>query len=519
MRYEFVRCAAFGACLVTALVTLALPGRADAQRLNLQRLVMPGPVVQVHQAVEENCNSCHVENDGDSQDSLCGACHIEILSDRSARTGFHGRNPAAALDGCFSCHQEHEGRDAQIILFDESSFDHDQTDFPLAGAHLAQVCGDCHDSRLTYRETPNECVDCHTENDVHMGVLGTACADCHSEADWLDVEFDHSTTLFPLSGAHQEAVCVDCHRNQTFVGTPLRCAACHAPDDVHNGRNGTACADCHSDQSWLLPNFDHWMAAGFALEGAHQGAACQSCHTVDLETALPQTCFGCHQSDDSHGGRLGEDCSSCHNSVSWANTGFDHLSATSFDLVGAHAVIECVDCHVTSISTALPNDCAGCHEPDPHAGQLGQQCASCHAEMSWNADVLFDHGLSQFPLLGLHAQAQCNDCHENLAFHDAAEECIDCHVDADIHAGAFGTDCASCHNPVAWQAWIFDHNIVGAFPLTGAHRELSCATCHQQDLQAMAGTGATCASCHRHDDPHEGRFGPACGSCHSTESF
>jgi hypothetical protein len=325
--------------------------------------------------------------------------------------------------------------------------------------------------------------------------------------------------MFSLSGSHAEADCVDCHRNQTFVGTPLRCESCHRSDDVHNGRNGSECVNCHSATVWTDTSFNHWMVSGFALEGTHQSLQCQSCHTVDLATALPQTCVGCHSGDDVHRGALGEDCASCHAPNQWSQTGFDHLSNTGFGLLGAHAQADCNDCHATAVTAALPTDCAGCHTPDPHDNQLGTDCAGCHAETAWDADVLFDHGLSDFPLIGVHAQADCLDCHATPAFHDAGDACTDCHSDDDYHAGTLGDSCAGCHSPIGWQAWMFDHGEVSTFALTGAHLELSCASCHQQDLDAMLADGTTCASCHRHEDPHDGRFGADCGSCHSTEAF
>jgi len=112
-----------------------------------------------------------------------------------------------------------------------------------------------------------------------------------------------------------------------------------------------------------------------------------------------------------HQGSLGDDCASCHTPNQWSQTGFDHLSNTGFGLLGAHAQAECTDCHAATATAALPTDCAGCHAPDPHQNQLGADCAGCHAETAWNADVLFDHGLSHFPLIGAHAEVACADCH------------------------------------------------------------------------------------------------------------
>jgi hypothetical protein len=268
-----------------------------------------------------------------------------------------------------------------------------------------------------------------------------------------------------------------------------------------------------------MPSFDHAGVSRFPLLGAHGELGCTACHTNDLTTALPSSCEGCHANDDPHRGNFGGDCASCHTVTNWNAASFDHFTATAFELLGSHASLSCIQCHTDSAATALPTSCLGCHESDPHAGQLGETCADCHGQASWTGDVLFDHGLSSFPLIGAHAALECTACHSTLAFHDAAQACVDCHIDDDVHAANFGEDCAGCHNPVGWRNTNFDHAVVADFPLTGAHAALDCASCHRQPLEAMAVTASTCASCHRHDDAHNGAFGTGCGQCHSTEEF
>lgn len=519
MSYVFRRCST-GFLALTVLVVSVLACRsAEAQVLNFERLVMPGPVIEAHASIEESCDSCHASDDALSQDVLCGACHQNVLADRSTGRGFHGLFPNAIESECFSCHQEHEGRDAMAVEFEPVTFDHRFTNFPLDGSHEEVACNDCHESGAAYREATEQCSDCHGGDDVHMGVLGTSCESCHASIGWEAVVFDHSTTMFPLRAAHEQAMCTDCHRNQTFVGTPLRCDSCHREDDVHAGRNGSDCASCHNETSWMATDFDHAAISGFRLQGQHASLTCQSCHTTDLMTALPQTCVGCHAEQDVHDGLLGESCGSCHSQTEWMNPGFEHFSQTGFALTGAHSQMQCADCHAESVTAALPTDCAGCHTPDPHRDQLGSQCHDCHNDVAWTQNVLFDHGLTAFPLIGLHAQTQCTDCHATPAFHDAGENCLDCHQEDDYHGGSLGAECATCHSPVSWEAWTFDHSAVSDFPLTGAHQQLGCANCHQEDLSSMLAAGTTCASCHRNDDAHDGRFGSDCGSCHTTDGF
>jgi hypothetical protein len=158
---------------------------------------------------------------------------------------------------------------------------------------------------------------------------------------------------------------------------------------------------------------------------------------------------------------------------------------------------------------------------DPHAGQLGETCDGCHSdtEPTWSSGVRFDHDLASFPLLGKHDALVCDDCHATPAFHDADDECIACHAADDVHERRLGNDCAQCHNPNDWLAWVFDHGAQTDFALTGAHDGLSCQACHREPVTDAIVLDTTCAACHRRDDVHRGEFGQDCGQCHTTESF
>jgi hypothetical protein len=503
---------------IAALFLLGTAPLSVGVAFTLKSLIMPGRVIEAHADIEDDCDSCHERTEGENQSDLCFVCHTPIRDDVASRTGFHGRNPEASTAACYTCHAEHEGRDADVVGLDVATFAHAHTDLELEGAHAELMCTDCHTSDAEYRDAPNQCVGCHKSEDVHMGTLGTECTTCHSPTAWVRTKFDHSRTRFALTGAHSEATCAACHQDQTFVGAERECVGCHLSEDVHEGRNGAQCGTCHSATAWLVPSFDHAAKTGFALRGSHANLACESCHVTNLAAALPSTCNGCHRTDDPHEGRLGESCSSCHDSNQWAATRFDHTAITDFVLRGAHVDVQCTTCHADGVDAPLGHECTSCHAEDPHQTQLGSRFESCHSETAWHSPVRFDHGLIAFPLLGRHATLECSACHASAAFHDAGAACVDCHAAADPHGGNFGAECATCHNPTDWHAWIFDHAAT-AFPLTGAHARSACASCHQQAATEMSAAPRECGQCHRRDDPHAGGFGNDCASCHTTESF
>lgn len=485
----------------------------------LEKLLMPGRVIEGHADIEDDCKACHDADSDQATASLCTSCHEDIGADRQSQSGFHGRFPASQRNECVLCHTDHEGRNTDIVAMNSGLFDHRWTDFALDGAHISVACGDCHDADKRYRVTPLSCVGCHKKDDVHGGGLGQNCNSCHSTSNWQESEFNHDLTDYALTGRHAKVECDDCHRNNNFASTPRRCATCHNIDDVHAGENGDACHDCHSTSSWSGILFDH-ATTGFPLVDAHAGLQCKDCHKRDdFKDQFANGCAGCHRVEDDHQGRNGEQCDNCHKPTVWSDTEFDHAD-TAFPLIESHAELICSACHKASTMEEVPATCGECHAvDDSHAEQLGQECETCHQQSSWSESIRFDHDLSAFPLTGLHATVACGACHESNRFHDVENDCASCHRKDDTHKGALGESCGTCHNSNDWAQTVFDHDTHTSFSLDGGHADLNCIDCHRDASSAAADVPSTCGGCHVTDDVHEGQFGAQCDQCHSTTSF
>ena len=504
------------------IVILACSSTHFATAQTVESLVMPGAVIRGHADIETECAACHKRFDRSGQRDLCLDCHENVALDVSAGAGFHGKSTDVGDAACSLCHTDHEGRNADILALDEAAFDHRMTDFELLGKHLEAECSGCHAAEQKRRDAPGQCVDCHGEDDVHKGHLGNKCADCHTPNDWLEFEFDHDTTDFSLVGKHSEVACLDCHTDATHQDTPTACFGCHAEDDAHEGRSGEQCETCHNPSSWTDASFDHDRNTDFPLEGRHAELTCNDCHSEDpFDDVMDMACVSCHSEDDEHNGHNGPDCQNCHSNAAWTDRLFDHNVSSDFPLQGSHETVACGDCHVAPIfETAPATGCTGCHADDePHDGKLGDQCGECHNETKWEDAPLFDHDLTRFPLLGEHGNIECDACHETQAYTDTASSCVDCHREDDSHNRVFAADCRSCHNPVAWDLWLFDHNVQTDFALTGAHVDVACEACHRSPLETMQTSDGSCRNCHLSDDVHDGEFGSDCARCHTAESF
>jgi len=511
-RGHTTRSAVAGALAAFALAT-------PAAGVGFEDLLSPGELATAHADLDGGCGDCHQAMKRESEKPLCLACHEEVQADLRDGAGFHGRDPAARDSACRVCHPEHRGRGADLLGLGRSTFDHERTDFPLAGGHARVECGSCHAPDERHREAPSDCVGCHRDDDPHRGTMGLQCGDCHEPAGWGQGRFDHATTGFALEGRHAEVVCGMCHGPAGYEGAPTTCGGCHAVDDAHAGRLGDTCGDCHSPQTWATTRFDHARDAGHPLRGAHRETACEGCHVrPDLEPA--KDCNGCHAPDDVHRGSRGTDCQRCHGEDRWQSRRFDHAAEAGWPLHGRHADSDCAACHVAGADVALDRRCRSCHAvEDVHAGQLGDDCAACHTAAGWVHELAFDHDLGPFPLLGLHAMVACEECHGSARFHDTASDCASCHRADDVHERRLGPDCGRCHNPNGWPIWHFDHTAATRFALEGRHTGLRCEACHRQPVSASPRLASDCQSCHRRDDPHRGGFGAECQRCHSAERW
>jgi len=488
----------------------------------MEGLVMPGALIKKHAKFEKKCENCHSGFERIEQDTQCMECHKAVAEDIEKTRGFHGKIPDVEKRECRSCHSDHLGRDADIVQLDTDLFDHNKTEFKLAGAHISSDCTDCHKKADVYRMPERVCDDCHEADEPHKKRMGKQCENCHTEGAWLPAYFDHSKTGFQLKNEHREVSCYNCHVNERYDNTPQSCYFCHHLDDVHKNDRGVRCHDCHTDERWSQVTFDHENDTDFSLKGRHAKLICKDCHQKHIfKDEVKNTCFGCHEKQDVHFKRYGKRCNVCHVEKAWTKIEFDHKVDTTFPLKGKHEDLVCEMCHrETLFDEQTPNTCAECHRlDDAHGGQEGEQCHTCHNEDGWMEQLVFDHAITKFPLLESHTFLTCEDCHVSNKFKEAEVTCISCHETDDIHEQRLGEQCELCHRPSQWMAWEFDHDEQTDYPLDGKHVGLDCHACHTEPVEDEVELPTGCYGCHEKDDVHNGQLGKECKTCHITTSF
>jgi len=252
----------------------------DKFQHNLTGYVLEGK----HETVD--CRKCHINKATDPlPHDRCGDCHKDFHEGQFVR--------ANSRPDCKDCHT--------LAGFSESSYtieQHQESAFPLTGAHQATPCFACHlkEEQWSFTNLGTRCIDCHV--DVHEGGLDEkyypqkSCNQCHLPETWAQVTFDHRQTDFELSGKHESIQCVACHRSENdvatkgnilFTGLHQECSACH--QDQHRGQfeeeGKTMCTKCHGTDQWKPSQFDH-QTARFKLDGAHINVACGKCHKAEM---------------------------------------------------------------------------------------------------------------------------------------------------------------------------------------------------------------------------------------------
>jgi len=508
------------------IVSFALFVAGTVEAASIETLLMPGKVIAGHEKYETDCTKCHgrsfTEKD---QNPYCLDCHKEVRKDVDKSLGFHGKTEGLSERQCRTCHTDHKGRDYDIVGLEVTIFDHETTDFKLEGKHKGIQCNRCHfskdDKPFKFRDAKGKCYDCHKDDDAHNENLGKKCGDCHTSKSWnKESSFDHDKTDFPLKGAHKKVSCASCHPNERYKDISKVCNDCHSINDVHRGTYGKKCNDCHTEKEWKKIKFDHDKDTDFKLKDSHKEVTCAACHGDDIYAELKSKCVSCHKPDDFHRGRFGEKCEDCHKETAWDKIKFDHDKDTDYKLFGRHKKANCFACHRTDIYAELDDKCISCHKSDDiHKGQEGKDCQKCHNEAGWQEKLRFDHDITKFPLLGMHAVSSCGDCHVTKSYKDAKTDCNNRHEKDDVHKKRLGTACELCHNQNSWQVWRFDHDKQTDFKLDGMHKKNHCYACHRVPVKGEIDLPTTCYQCHEEDDVHMGRFSRRCDKCHTTESF
>jgi hypothetical protein len=404
------------------------------------------PLRGQHSSVQ--CASCHAKPamQVKPKTETCAACHMDP-------------HRGVFKQDCKSCHDESSFKKAG-----PSGFDHSSTRFPLVDKHAGLACAACHmkaPAAIAPRPVPargptatrgaaargaattrqpiaadfgglrTECMSCHV--DVHRAELGTSCETCHTARSFQVAAFKHARLRPFFDGQHTMLRCAQCHistygaipvpapaqpRDASpaaaaratsapavlrvgFIKTSDTCATCHT--DVHLGQVGTRCETCHTvaTPKFAVQTFPH-ATTKFPLTGKHTAVACQSCHTV-----------------------------------------------ATLDFPAGHGTAR----RLTGMGTA----CATCHQ-DPHKGELGTSCERCHSTDTFSfSGKWYAHSNRQLArtfFVGRH-MTTCTACHKRgqtntaarttLAAYEIPTTCTSCHKD--VHRGALGPRCESCHKP------------------------------------------------------------------------
>src|SRR5256885_4927329 len=156
----------------------------------------------------------------------------------------------------------------------------------------------------------------------------------------------------------------------------------------------------------------------------HEKVQCTQCHAKPVFTEVGKLCQDCHA--DIHQRKMGTDCAQCHSVQGWniaVQKVKDHQNR--FPLLGAHAAVQCEDCHKSAAVgqfQGLSTACVSCHlkdyqkttNPNHVSEQFATTCESCHSSFDSWLGATFNHGAPpiNFPLTLGHANVPCASCQD-----------------------------------------------------------------------------------------------------------
>ncbi|AOL93805.1 cytochrome c3 family protein [Porphyrobacter sp. LM 6] len=401
-------------------------GRPDAVAFDASW--SPGKLSKAHHALENNCESCHVDAFVSVRDETCLSCHKAIGDHAAAPRLAQGRAPFGMGDGlqwavaesfgkegpdaCTTCHTEHEGPSRME---------------PAS----QQFCADCHgtlDQRLTDTKLTNAADFGKAHPEFQPAIftrpgqakpVRMSLGDKPREASGL--KFPHDLHLAPRGGVARMAirlgadkgygaalVCKDCHEaTRDKVGfEPIKmeesCGSCHSL--VYDKVGSTFRTLRHGDVALMkadLMAMDRTprrpVVSGrsrpgkYAREGLYYadfGTPRPSLVGVDRALAPGGVCGECHL-PAVRGGKADVMPVNLPDRY-FLNGGFDH---------GAHRQEKCTSCHKATTSKAstdllLPNlaSCRECHQgEDAVRAEVPSSCAMCHSYHAPSGPLPKDH--------------------------------------------------------------------------------------------------------------------------------
>ncbi|MCE1188970.1 MAG: cytochrome b/b6 domain-containing protein [Ignavibacteria bacterium] len=382
-------------------------------------------------------------------------------------------------------------------------------------------------------QTKEDCLTCHSDNTLTMEKKGKQvslfaddkvlsasahrklqCTACHTGFDAENVP--HKENIQPIN-------CLTCHKNapvkhlfhpQMFKnagkdGRDVNCKGCHGTHDVKNVRHsastgdGTACAQCHNQQSARYSNSAH---AAARENGIKDAPACINCHkeqvsfksfqqdTVKAKLAQEKLCLSCHLNSPEVRERFSFTRSfidAFENSV--------HGQALRKGNTKAPGCPDCHDAHMVQSKMDRSSRIFKANIP--------QTCAKCHPKIAaeYNESI---HGAAIKK--GNFDSPVCTDCHgeHNILRHNDPNSPVS-------YKNVSEKVCAQCHSSVKLsqkygiasdRISTFKDSYHGLALKGGSAAVANCGSCHGvHNIKSSSDSSSTV---------FKGNLAKTCGKCH-----
>jgi len=420
-----------------------------------------------------------------------------------------------------------------------------------------------------FSQPSNECIDCHSDNDLTLSNNNLVKklfvneaefnSSVHSDMECIDCHLDFDPSNIPhKTGTNIAQVdCNDCHETMNFSSSihgkeKIQCFDCHSKHNIQEAskleeNNIQLCTSCHGQSSIK----SYTQSVHFKLyENGDKNLSCSSCHGSDSHSIKSAN----FSNDELH-----EVCSKCHEQTvtnykkslhGKALQQSKYLAPNCITCHGTHKILSNTNKFSKTYKMNVPQLCGDCHKDGTKVSELkniDQKNILSNYSQSIHGDGLFKRGLI--------VTAVCTDCHasHNILPHqdqfssinrkNIATTCSKCHVEIEkVHIKVIEGQlwekephkipaCVDCHQPHVVRRVIYDEKYTDNY----------CMACHIDENLQMEKDGKTislfvdyenhnnsahkdnsCVKCHANinvsNNPICIDSGPVdCASCHAEE--
>ena len=155
---------------------------------------------------------------GDAKRALPRVPHRGAHGRPRPASGFTAGIPTSKVPAAYTCHDEHEGRDADIVELECRTRSRTSTPtFRCSARTTKSPCAGCHAEGTEFRAAPRTCIGCHADDDAARGRARADVRRLSRQRPRGAARRSITRRVFALDRQARGDAVRGCHENQSFA--------------------------------------------------------------------------------------------------------------------------------------------------------------------------------------------------------------------------------------------------------------------------------------------------------------